>query len=163
MVEYNWTSVVHKAAREIEHKIIMKPLLLNRVYKFEISKEDTVPFIGLLSQHLCSEPENTCTVEQHTWIVIIFIRLISTLNVCQTKRYHQNVFFFSQLYFSGNGMITVIKSIHVKCYAMHRSWDHTNHNLLANLTESLDLIWIDSKTAYPCPCLVSHSLFILTL
>ena len=63
MVEYNWTSVVHKAAREIEHKIIMKPLLLNRVYKFEISKEYTVPFIGLLSQHLCSEPENTCTVE----------------------------------------------------------------------------------------------------
>ena len=73
MVEYNWTSVVHKAAREIEHKIIMKPLLLNRVYKFEISKEDTVPFIGLLSQNLCSEPENTCTVEQHTWIVIYSI------------------------------------------------------------------------------------------
>ena len=49
-------------------------------------------------------------------------------------------FFFSQLYFSGNGMITVIKSIHVKCYAMYRSWDHTNHNLLANLNESLDFI-----------------------
>ena len=24
-------------------------------------------------QHLCSEPENTCTVEQHMWIVIYSI------------------------------------------------------------------------------------------
>ena len=81
-----------------------------------------------------------------------------------TKTFFLFLFFiFSQLYFSGNGMITVIKSTHVKCYSMHHSWDHTNHNLLANLNESLDFIWIDSKTAYPCPCLVSHSLFILTL
>ena len=71
--------------------------------------------------------------------------------------------FLSQLHFSGNGMITVIKSTQVKCYSMHHSWDHTNHNLLANLNESLDFIWIDSKTAYSCPCLVSHSLYILTL
>ena len=159
VVEYNWTSVVHKAAREIEHKIIMKPLLLNRVYKFEISKEDTVPFTFNTSAR-----SRKTHVRWNSIRELSFIRLISTLNVCQTKRYHQNVFFFfSQLYFSGNGMITVIKNTHVKCYSMHHSWDHTNHNLLANLNESLDFIWIDSKTAYPCPCLVSHSLYILTL
>ena len=69
MVEYNWTSVVHKAAREIEHKIIMKPLLLNRVQIWDFKRG----YCSIHIQHLCSEPENTCTVEQHTWIVIYSI------------------------------------------------------------------------------------------